>query len=374
MFCQNQLIRYIDVKGNSKIQLLGDLEKNLNSKKYLKEQIKKRKITLIPCGKCDVCIQTKKNVYVKRVKSEFKNVNYCYLITLTFNNDNVETILNKEQKEHTPKELISYYSTLSKAQISNIIKNWKNKFNRYYGYKVKFSYFLSGEYGEKTERAHYHIILMLQHPIPNLVKENVRGNHYKSQFMESKQYNHYDIEPIYIDDAKKSAQYLTNYLNKSNDKQFFEKYNRFQEKQIKYLKEHNFNLSECLVIKNKEQLQELFNWSKLWEIGIRYIPKLEFKRINYQQEFIKMSRGLGISKDHFKNIENGVFTPYYRDKYIRQVMNLEPQEFLKDSFNFIVKGDDVLNAYEHKRRNNIIKYFGKEQKIIKPKPKNNSIM
>lgn len=375
MFCKNQLLRYVDIRGNPHIQYLGDLEQQLQRKKYLKKQIKNRKLTLIPCGKCPVCLESKKRLYQKRVTSHFKLCEYAYLITITFNNEIVQTLLTKEQQQDiNNKDIISYYSTLSKTQISNIIKNWKNKFNRYYKRKVSFHYMISGEYGGNTERAHYHIILMLDVPIPNLVKIPVKGQHFKSKFMESKQYNHYDIEPAYLSDGKKTSLYLTKYLTKDTlNETTKEKYNRFQEKQIKYFSDNNIDLTNGLVVKSKEQLQELLLWYEFYKDGYIYIPNIEFKNITFQKEFIKISRRLGISENQEHNVDNNTFTPYYRNKYIEQELKKEPQDFLNDSYNFIQKGDYILNKYERKRRNNIERFIGKETKITKRNKNNKDI-
>lgn len=366
MFCENQMLLYKDKNNNKKFTRISNFENELKYKQFLKSKILNREYNFIGCGKCQICLESKKRNYNNRVNSQFKQSNFAYLLTLTFNEKNIPTLLNNNQKQLILNSTnnLSEYSNLSKIKINNIIKNIKNKLNRHYKEKINLHYFLTGEYGGNTERAHYHMILMLEKPLPNLTKKPVRGNHWETPLLNSKQYGHYDLEPVYLTDNKNISYYLSKYLTKdiNSDKL---KYNNFEEQQIFYMQENNIDLNNSIVIKNKEQMINMFYY--LLNIKDNIIiknPELNFKPITYQKEFIKYSRKLGIQKNNIENIKNNVFLPYYRNKYKKDVLNIEPDN---QTLNWI---DPVLKTYEQKRINNIKKYFGKETKITKNK--NNS--
>lgn len=374
MFCKNQQILYKDVKNKIHIEPLDNQLTYFSNKKIFLPHILNKKFTLIGCGKCETCLEAKKRIYSKRINHEFKHTNYAYLLTLTFDDGNIITIKTKQEQEQLKEiENISKYTTLTKTQINNIIRNLKNKFNRYYygvktkfytPPKLKFHYFLCGEYGPNTGRSHYHIILMLEKPIPELKRLPIKNNYYESKYLKSKQYTNYTLEPIKIEPNIKVSNYLSKYLNKSQNDNNFQKYNLFQEKQILYYHKNNISM-ETPIVKNKEKfIQLLFSLLELQNNNIGPITSLDFKftNITYQKEFIKYSRRLGISENHYENIQNNTFLPYYRYKYMNQ-NNLTFQNEWKDK---------LLNHYNDKRINNIIKYFGKNEpnkKNIKNKDK-----
>lgn len=110
---------------------------------------------------------------------------------------------------------------------------------------------LCGEYGENTNRAHYHIIILLDVPLPNLVKVPAKGNHYKSTLIDSKQYGLYDIEPCNA--SKKLSGYLTKYLLKSDNKQL-ENYNRFEIEQLEFYKKNNLLTKNTTLFNNIDDM------------------------------------------------------------------------------------------------------------------------
>lgn len=361
MFCKYQSILFKHPKNNKQyFSKVENIEPILKDRDLFKEKFYKKQWTFIGCGKCETCILAKNRIYSKRINSQFKETKYNYLITLTFDNDKVQTLINKESKEYMINNNLSISSitTLSKIKIANIIKNWKNKFNRFYKKKINFNYFLCGEYGGNTHRAHYHIILMLDVPVPDLIKQPVKDEHFKSWIFESKQYSLYDIKIINSENASKVSSYLTKYLTKQNDTNILKiKYNNFEEQLINYfLSFDDFN-NDFLVVKNIEQLNNVLIYYYFLDNPkylITFNPQFDFKKIIHQKEFIKYSRKLGITENEYVNIDRGVFFPYYRYK-IEQDNN---PDFRKEKNN-------ILMYYDAKRINNIKKYFGMQTK--KPK-------
>nr|WEW54507.1 MAG: replication initiation protein [Microvirus Sku110] len=313
------------IKTHQKVKTVKDKVKNNNiwstrtypfnnllarySKQEIKHMIIKNIIVVIPCGKCSKCLNAKKTSYEKRVKAQFKKTRFNYLLTLTFSNEQIRALITDDEK----KELInyndyniSYLSTLSKYDCKNIIKNIKNKLNRYYKRKVKLHYILCGEYGENTKRAHYHILLMLNEPIPDLIKIPAKGNYYKSSMFESKQYGLYDLQ--LADSKDNTAKYITKYLVKDSNKSNTFKLNLFQEQQQKELISNN--IKDGYLYKKPEYLDQD---KEFYEVN-KNNDNVMVPVLTYQREFIKMSRCLGISNDYYENYANGVLNKYYKNK------------------------------------------------------------
>nr|WEW54496.1 MAG: replication initiation protein [Microvirus Sku218] len=351
----------------------------------IKRFLKRKQVIILPCGKCDLCREMKKANYKNKVQAQLKVNRYSYLITLTLDNKTQLSLLNSKEREYclANQERVNYsqFTTLSKIAIDNIIRNWKLKINRHYGYKVSTHYFLCGEYGSNTHRAHYHVLLMLDVPLPNLVKQTVMGNHYKSSIIDSKQYGIYDIQPTNNNLA--SCSYISKYLSKSssNDKL---NYNRFEERQIRYMLSNNKDVNYYKLYPNKEALvRDLllyilgdsdFLRSNLW---LFCTPK-KYKEVTKQCEFIKCSRRLGISSDMFENYNNKVLNKYYQNKYMvlwsQQYANLiiYTTQFNTNVwwvcdycyhvryFIFLMLCFNLLFIQlERRRLNNISKFFGK---------------
>lgn len=98
----------------------------------------------VPCGKCATCLVRKRNLWSYRIWYEMKDHIYTSFVTLTYATEN---------------------NTLCKRHIQNFIKSIRNK-----GRKVR--YFIVGEYGSRTNRAHYHAILFSIHPNDPVIRDS----------------------------------------------------------------------------------------------------------------------------------------------------------------------------------------------------------
>lgn len=103
----------------------------------------------VPCGKCAHCIQTKRTHWAVRVYNECITCELGFFITLTYSN-----------------EFLTWVDDVPVLQYDDVKKFFKKV--RKEGYN--FRYFLVGEYGEKSGRPHYHLIL---------VTDNVKFDVYK---------------------------------------------------------------------------------------------------------------------------------------------------------------------------------------------------
>lgn len=93
---------------------------------------------IVPCGKCINCRRKYQLSWVVRLQHQYISSNQKALfLTLTYNDDNLP--LN---------------STLVKKDIQDFMKRYRKHYN-----DIRIKYFAVGEYGSKTMRPHYHIII-----------------------------------------------------------------------------------------------------------------------------------------------------------------------------------------------------------------------
>jgi hypothetical protein len=92
----------------------------------------------VPCGKCPICRRRRLNDWVFRLKQEDKVAESSYFITLTYNTDHVPLCNNGMTLD--PNDLTKFFKRIRK-----------------YGENIR--YYAVGEYGSKSWRPHYHIIL-----------------------------------------------------------------------------------------------------------------------------------------------------------------------------------------------------------------------
>lgn len=94
----------------------------------------KKHILNVPCGKCLYCRERKAFEWYSRFVAEQSKSKYCYFVTLTYSDDHVR------------------FLTIRDAQLF---------FKRLRSAGMKFRYSLIGEYGPRTVRAHYHILMFV---------------------------------------------------------------------------------------------------------------------------------------------------------------------------------------------------------------------
>lgn len=90
----------------------------------------------IPCGQCIGCRLDYARMWSARMLHENKMHNESCFLTLTYNDDTVPL-----------------GNTLVKEDVQDFIKKLRKKT------KKKLRYYACGEYGDKTERPHYHLII-----------------------------------------------------------------------------------------------------------------------------------------------------------------------------------------------------------------------
>lgn len=94
-------------------------------------------LVYVPCGKCIGCRLAKALEWSTRITDEAEMWEHNTFITLTYDEENLP--------EHR---------SLKKEDFQNFMKRLRKKY-----YDKKIRYYMSGEYGDITERPHYHAIL-----------------------------------------------------------------------------------------------------------------------------------------------------------------------------------------------------------------------
>lgn len=104
----------------------------------------------VPCGKCAACMQTKRDSWSVRLQHELHAAHSASFLTLTYSN---EYFMEKCIKADDVQKQIMYNQSVHKKDVQDFLKRL-----RYYN-DTEFRYFAVGEYGEKTNRPHYHLLL-----------------------------------------------------------------------------------------------------------------------------------------------------------------------------------------------------------------------
>lgn len=104
------------------------------------------------CGKCFPCLTLRKREWMARIIMETKVSSEAYFLTLTYN------------PEHLPHDPESFLPTLKPEHTTKYLKRLRKA-------GLTFRYFLVGEYGDKSQRPHYHAILFFKEPAPADIEE-----------------------------------------------------------------------------------------------------------------------------------------------------------------------------------------------------------
>jgi len=93
-----------------------------------------------PCGKCPPCLRRRVSGWSFRLNKQSEQSKSAHFITLTYNDEKIPVTKSGLQ-------------TLVKSDLQKFFKRLRKKTHE------KISYYAVGEYGDKTQRPHYHIII-----------------------------------------------------------------------------------------------------------------------------------------------------------------------------------------------------------------------
>lgn len=142
--------------------------------------------TQIACGKCIECKLKHAQEWADRIMLECQNSpGKNYMITLTYNEENLP--LKKGINLKTGEVITT--PTLRKEDLQLFNKKLKRHWEYHYGAGKNIRFFAAGEYGDKYERPHYHVIYF------NIDIKDLKPHHYnKKGYI---QYKSEEIEKIW---------------------------------------------------------------------------------------------------------------------------------------------------------------------------------
>lgn len=176
----------------------------------------KKGILNFDCGACPECLRKKANSWALRAVFEAKQHLYNCMITLTYDKYKYNKSGHFDGK-HLEEMPVDPTIEVSKRHIQLFIKRLRKHFS---GQKIK--YICAAEYGSKTHRAHYHLILFgVRFPDLRYYKKSSRGNViYNSSLLEELwSMGICTVDNINVSEA--SARYCTKYCAKSRSEDTF---------------------------------------------------------------------------------------------------------------------------------------------------------
>jgi len=106
----------------------------------------------VPCGRCPACYKRRVSSWSFRLMQQEKIAETAYFITLTYDTKHVP-ITDKGFMGLAKRDLQLFFKRLRKSQdAKKAHRNWQ-------GPHSPIRYYACGEYGGKTRRPHYHIII-----------------------------------------------------------------------------------------------------------------------------------------------------------------------------------------------------------------------
>lgn len=116
-----------------------------------------KKFDIIPCGQCIGCRLERSRQWANRIVLEMKEYpeEKNWFITLTYDDEHIPTkeVTNTETGEK------KIGLTLNKKDLQDFLKRLRSRWENKYDHQG-IRYFACGEYGETTNRPHYHLCIM----------------------------------------------------------------------------------------------------------------------------------------------------------------------------------------------------------------------
>lgn len=179
MACTSPLKAFYSIGNDGKKQISFYRPEKFNFVPY--EDLPDDNKIPIPCGQCVSCRLHYAKNWAVRCVLEAMQYEHNYFVTLTYDEEHLPVSEKSWIDEDTGEYFEGIYSaSLEKSVLQKFLKDLR----RYYDYHFNFQgirFFACGEYGPKSMRPHYHLILF-NCPIPDLKYEisNSMGNRYYS--------------------------------------------------------------------------------------------------------------------------------------------------------------------------------------------------
>nr|CAI9750860.1 replication initiation protein [Microvirus sp.] len=166
MGCNKPLIRFYipeDREASGKVYSLASLSIRTGKPVKYEDFMYRKDVMMIPCGQCQGCRLKKRKEWATRMELEAyqHKKEEIWFITLTYDDEKIPSLNLKTGEifrggKHLWKdgsERPQCVQTLNVEDVQLFIKRLRK------GTRARLRYFLAGEYGDKTGRPHYHMIL-----------------------------------------------------------------------------------------------------------------------------------------------------------------------------------------------------------------------
>lgn len=189
--------------GKKRLQIVKETYKPTNNEH----------VFYIPCGRCRGCRLHKASIWADRLLAELQYHDEASFITLTYNDTNLPP--RRLYWTDDGKLKLSPIHSLVLKDVQDFMKRLRKKFK-----DKKIRFYLAGEYGEKHQRPHYHIILFgVDFHEDRVFKKNINGfPHWESETL-NKLWNkgYCDIAQVSWNDCAYVARYC---MKKSIDSDY----------------------------------------------------------------------------------------------------------------------------------------------------------
>lgn len=111
---------------------------------------------LVPCGKCYACRTNLVNSWTSRFLAEQATSEFCYFVTLTYSDEKLH--YNDNQRESVSKRHVQLYLKLLRKDQT----------------ETSFRYYCCAEYGGRTARPHYHVLMFCTGGSESIIKSAIR--------------------------------------------------------------------------------------------------------------------------------------------------------------------------------------------------------
>lgn len=256
MQCVTPMFRLYDISTKhtirivSRAEVMQGLELNSNNITYQLQKMnakylsQNRLIQTIPCGKCWTCQLNYSAEWATRNMLETLDHEECYFITLTYDDEHLfipETMTYREEYPdgtYNIREIENDGTWISGSLYPEHVTKFLKDLRRWQDYHLGIKgirFFYCGEYGEQTQRPHYHMLLYGAHLDP---KENYSYHidknfkeHWKNKLLdEIWEYGMHDIALVEWSSAAYVSRYCTKKLNmESNSAKWYAENGKMQE-------------------------------------------------------------------------------------------------------------------------------------------------
>lgn len=204
-----------------------------------KTHTKEMPLFQLPCGKCIECRLDYARQWAIRCVHEASTWENNIFLTLTYSEENLKSdrLILKDFQEFIQKlrdKILADYlkeKSITKEQWKTVSKTERKEI---YG-KIRISYFVTGEYGDKTKRPHWHAIIFNYRPTDATYGYTTANNdivHYSETIDNLWKNGRSEFGSVTMDSAGYCARYAAKKLSHGRDQEH--NYNPISKKSSKY--------------------------------------------------------------------------------------------------------------------------------------------